>query len=83
MILPTKGISPDRSLLGIGSDVLELLQAPMTVSQLWHAYRKLRTNAELQSTVTFDWFVLALDFLYTTGAIGFNNSGRLEQSHVS
>lgn len=38
MILPTKGITPDRSILSVGSDLLDLLDSPQSVSNLWSRY---------------------------------------------
>lgn len=82
MIVPTKGISPDRSLLGIGADVLELLSRPMTVSEMWSKYRR-RASRRDQSLVSFDWFVLALDMLYSISAISLTPEGRLTKNAVS
>ncbi len=69
MILPTKGISPDRALLSVGGEVLDLLPEPTTVSRLWHDLMQRRTQRDQQAPVTYDWFVLALDFLFAIGAI--------------
>lgn len=84
MILPTKGIAPDRSILGVGGDVLGLMQdEPIGVSTLWGRYTKYRKRRGLNAPVAFDWFILALDFLYMTGAIGLDDRGRLVKQHVS
>jgi ABC-three component (ABC-3C) system Middle Component 6 len=64
MLLPTKGITPDRALLAVGGNVLEVLSQPMTVSRLWHDIRRERVRKGQRSPLTYDWFVLALDFLY-------------------
>ena len=32
MILPTKHVRPDRALMGVGAEVLEMLKRPMTMS---------------------------------------------------
>jgi len=67
MIIPTKHISANRSLVGQGAILLALFdEREHTVSSLWDAF--LETTSEF-AEVTFDWFVLALDFLYTIGAI--------------
>lgn len=84
MILPTKGIAPDRSILGIGGDVLGLMQdEPIGVSTLWERYTKYRKRCGLNALVAFDWFILVLDFLYMIGAIGLDDRGRLVKQHVS
>lgn len=68
MILPTKHIPPDRSLIGVGAEVLTLLANPMTVSRLWDELRARRV-AESQAVVDYKWFVLALDLLFIIGAV--------------
>lgn len=66
MILPTKGVGPDKALLSIGAVVLRELDEPKTVSRLWADLRQ--GNGELPA-VSFDWFVLALDLLYVMGIV--------------
>lgn len=69
MILPTKHIRPDRTLLGIGADILAGLTDPMTVSGLWDYMRLRRSVSNAQAVIDYRWFVLALDFLHMIGAI--------------
>jgi len=66
MILPTKGIAPDKALLSIGAFILHELVEPKTVSRLWADLRRVE---EGPPDLTFDWFVLALDLLYLMGAL--------------
>lgn len=63
MILPTKHITYDLSLIGISSGLLRKLDRPQTVSLLWQSFQ----SPERQ--VTFNSFILALDFLYLSGAL--------------
>jgi hypothetical protein len=63
MILPTKHISTERSLLGIGATLLERLDQPRTISGLWERARV------IPEVVSFERFVLGLDLLYAIGAI--------------
>jgi hypothetical protein len=63
MILPTKHISTERSLLGIGAVLLERLDQPRTISGLWERARV------IPEVVSFERFVLGLDLLYIVGAI--------------
>ena len=72
MIVPTKRISPHRSLLGIGYDVLSLLGEPKTVSRLWSEHKRLRADHS-DSTITYDWFVMALDLLFALNTIDLQN----------
>lgn len=84
MILPTKGIAPDRSILGVGGDVLGLMRdGPIAVSTLWERYAKHRKRCGYDASVTFDWFILALDFLFVIGAVEFDDRGRLVKQHAS
>lgn len=71
MILPAKHLTADRSLIGIGGDVLALLGEPKTVSRLWDELRDARTQKR-KHAVTFDRFVLALDFLFTIDGVHFS-----------
>lgn len=63
MILPTKHLSTEQSLLGIGANVLSALPRPRTVSSLWDEVR------HDPNVATFERFTLALDLLYACGAI--------------
>ena len=69
MILPTKRLPEDRALLAVGADVVRSLDQPKTVSRLWNELTRERETHHGSSPVTFDWFVLALDLLYTIGAL--------------
>ena len=63
MIAPTKHISIDASLIGVGAAVLRLLPEPRTITALWEACR------QITAIGTFQRFILALDLLYILGAI--------------
>jgi len=76
MILPTKGVRPDKALLAVGAGILRDLDEPKTVSRLWADLRK-QNQTTLQ--VTFDWFVLALDLLFLMGVI-VHVSGRVRRA---
>ncbi|MHC9539256.1 MAG: ABC-three component system middle component 6 [Vulcanimicrobiota bacterium] len=63
MILPTKHVSTEYSLLGAGADVLRHLDSPHTITGLWEKVR----NAT--GTCAYWRFILALDFLFAIGVI--------------
>ena len=65
MILPTKHIAPENSLLGIGAVLLTLLNEEQTVTRLWD---RARASNDL---LTFSRFVLALDLLFAIAAVEF------------
>lgn len=71
MILPTKHIRPDRALIGVGAEVLGVLEQPMTMSKLWDEIRSRRSAHMSNPVIDYRWFVLALDLLYTIGAVDF------------
>ena len=71
MILPDKHLSGARSLFGVGGEILAQLQRPAEVSDLWNAFQAARVSFEKSEPVSFDWFVTALTFLYTVGAVHF------------
>jgi hypothetical protein len=69
MLLPTKGLSPDRSLLFIGAQILNCLTKATTVSSLWTAVQQERRASAGFAPLTYDWFVLSLDLLFSLGTI--------------
>lgn len=67
MILPTKHMRTRRTLLGIGAEVIALLDEPKTVSRIWSDLKASRGVHDLR--LSFDWFVLALDLLFSIDAV--------------
>jgi len=65
VILPTKHIPFDRSLLGAGAVVLQFLDAPVTPTGIWERVK------HAPEVGTYGRFVLVLDFLFAIGAINF------------
>lgn len=63
MILPSKHISEEQALIGVGAVVLRQLARPQTVTSLWDKVRDDRAVG------TYERFVLALDLLHITGII--------------
>ena len=82
MLLPTKGIEPERALLKVGADLLELLDEPVTVSALWERFCTSSKNQD-QLRITFDWFALALAMLFALQAVEWDKSGLLRRRNVS
>ncbi len=69
MILPTKHIRTERALIGVGAEILRLMQKPKTVSSLWDELRARRSVDAPNAPIDYNWFVLALDLLFMLGAI--------------
>lgn len=78
MILPTKHLSQDRSLLYVGAEILRLVNEPKTVSRLWHELQSARSAQSGLAPLTYDWFVLALDLLFLMKAVSIER-GRIEK----
>jgi hypothetical protein len=72
MILPTKHVRPDRALIGVGAEILDILKQPMTMSRLWDEVRGRRSLHVPTAPIDYQWFVLSLDLLYTIGALDFD-----------
>lgn len=66
MILPTKYAPDSKSLLLAGAVVLEKLDRPQTVTELWEATRG-------EWIATFGYFVLALEMLFVIGVVNFRD----------
>jgi hypothetical protein len=73
VILPTKYLPHDRALLTIGGDILAQLEEPLTVSELWERVCATRSVKGRASTLSFDWFILALNLLFAIAAITYKN----------
>jgi len=67
MILPTKHIKLENTLLGAGAFILKELQVPRKISELWD-----NTNIK-ENIMTFERLILALDLLFMLGIINLNN----------
>lgn len=67
MILPTKHLPENHSLIGVGATVLLLLERQgATVSGLWDSFKEYRGE---KTMVSFDWFVMGLDLLFMLDTI--------------
>lgn len=80
MILPSKHIPIDRSLLGVGAEVLDELDRPKSVSRLWDDLQKRR--GESVNRLPYDWFLLSLNMLYAIDAVTFED-GRFRRSRTT
>lgn len=67
MIVPDKTVKLKYCFIGAGSEILNELDTPQTISSLWEKVR------ELDEIKAFDKFVLILDFLYAIGIIEFKD----------
>lgn len=72
MLMPTKHIKTENALIGVGAELLALLDDGKTASRLFHDLQDERRANDL-ATIHFDWFLLAVDFLFTIGAVSFES----------
>lgn len=64
MVLPNKHLPVNRSLVGLGAEILGILaDRPRTVSSTWE---RLRTR---NVDTSFEQFALAASFLFSLGAV--------------
>lgn len=68
MILPSKFLAAERSLIFIGGEALrEIKDGPRSVSEVWEGVRAAHRASGIP--LGFDWFTLALSFLFTSGMV--------------
>lgn len=77
MVLPTKRLHQSRALLNVGGEIIVLLDKPKTVSRLWTEISRRFRSTPGAPTLTYDWFILALDMLFAMDGI------RLDQGLIS
>jgi len=75
-------VSVDRALITVGSELLETLQTPKSVSALWEQYGRRERGAGAAHHVTFDWFSLALASLFAINLVEWTPSGHLRRADV-
>lgn len=73
MILPTKYLSHDRALINVGGTILQHLERPRSVSALWDCVREAQMHKPADTSISFDWFVLALNLLFSISAIDYRD----------
>jgi hypothetical protein len=67
VILPSKHLPHDRALLTVGAGILVNLPEPKTISAVWQDL--VENQKDQGSAMRYDNFVLALDLLFSLGAI--------------
>ncbi|NTF23529.1 hypothetical protein G6L37_34730 [Agrobacterium rubi] len=66
MILPTKYLPAERSLIHVGGEVLVILRdGALTVSDTWGRMQM----KDHRYSLSFDWFTLTLALLYAMGLV--------------
>lgn len=68
--MPTKHMKTENALIGVGAQILALLDRDKTASRLFNDLQGARIEDDL-ATIHFDWFLLAVGFLFSIGAVRF------------
>jgi len=77
MLLPDKHIRLAESIIGLSGFALESLVAPKTIDALWAEFREVNNTYEFPAYHSFENLVLAIDFLFSIGAITEDSHGKL------
>lgn len=75
--MPTKHIKIENAIIGVGAEILLILDEAKTTSKLFYDLQAERHRKDL-TTIHFDWFLLSVDFLFTIGAVRYE-SGLLKK----
>lgn len=83
MILPSKKLRPENSLIYIGGRVLRILNEPKTVSRVWQELKEPQiSNTNIRPLeFTYDWFVLSLALLFILDALALRE-GKLHKRSI-
>lgn len=73
MILPSKYLREQDTLIGVGAIMLKHLYQEKTLSSLWDLIK----NEE--EVATYERFVLGLDFLFILGLIDINSENKVKR----
>lgn len=76
MILPTKHIRFSESLLGIGGVLINLIDSPKTVDELWNRIQK-EKKWKFISKISFDDLLMTLGYLYLIGLVELDKNGKI------
>jgi hypothetical protein len=77
MLMPNKHIRVAESILGLSAYLLSLLKEPASLDDVWIKFQKTNNTPSFPAHQGFDNFVLAMDLLYTIGAIETDQKGRI------
>lgn len=72
--MPAKHINFSESFLGLGSYILQNLNEPKSVDELWHNYQQDLQNGLYFAKHSFDNLIMTLMFLYSIDAVKEENA---------
>jgi len=75
---PSKHVSFNESIVGIGAIILKHLDGGKAIDDLWRELRGTKaSHYRLPERVDFDVFILAVDFLFLVGAVQHTAAGAI------
>lgn len=75
---PSKHVSFNESIVGLGAIILRHLGDGKTPDELWSELRKIQTPKDrLPEKIGFDTMILAVDFLFLVGTVKQNSVGAI------
>lgn len=77
MLLPDKYISVAQSILSVGAYVLRHIDDPASPDELYALLRADILDGSYPANQSFDNLLLAIDYLYMTGVVEMDQSGRI------
>ena len=77
MILPEKHVPLEESLFGFGAYLLQNMQEPIHVENLWDIYKSDYKQKRYPVNFSFDEFIMTLDYLYIIDGIKLDERGYL------
>ncbi|HAF27687.1 MAG TPA: hypothetical protein DCG75_01445 [Bacteroidales bacterium] len=81
MILPSKHIRFSESLLGLGGVILNIINEPKTIDEIWFKFSEINNNKRVFPAYhNFDNVVLALNYLFVVGAVSIDKNGKIKNA---
>lgn len=78
MILPSKHIRFSESLLGLGAVLLNIINEPKSIDEIWIKYSEINNRKnKFPAYHNFDNIILSLNYLFVIGAVSIDKSGKI------
>jgi len=78
IIFPSKHASLYDSIFGLSGILIELIDGPISVNDLWFKFNTINNTKEYPSYHNHQNFILAIDMLFAFGAVGVDKEFNLK-----